>query len=288
MEGDSQSPRQRHGKNRRLAFVHRQTSWLFGDFGRAKPHRPQTFIGNRFFNCAVGQAPANRQIVAAALLLHQRFNVITSTSLQSNRLGFLFAILVPLPRGSPTRNRRNLHFVGRRVIRTQKQCAAIVARQPKNIVAGLRRQNKAPHPLPVVVRHVGRRFKVVEDGFAGRLRRETGMIDQVRDLHSADVRIHFLQQALSLLSPSAIPSKACQPDNYRKNSLPKPNPVCHREHHKPLKIIIPILCQIMQKSQPVREMRSFFAPRRQSSFTRKNSAVKGVRRKTRRGLPKTG
>ncbi len=98
-----------------------------------------------------GARPAHGQVVAAAVLFVQHFDVVLLPGHKADRSRFLGRVLVPLQRAGPAGVVGDPHFVIRSVVGAQPQLHLVVAADPEGVRARGRRDQEAADALPVAV-----------------------------------------------------------------------------------------------------------------------------------------
>ncbi len=190
----------RHREDRRLPLDHNLAGGLRPNH-RLRQHRPerhQARLGNRFLDRTAGELPADRQVVAAAALLHQGLDIVHPRCVQPDHPRLLAGVLGPLARRCPVGHGGDVHRVGRGRRAAQVQHALVIAGDPKHVIARRGRNQKPTQPLAVIVQNVGRRLELGQDLGKIRLIRVLGAADQVGQTGTGDSGEHLAQQPASM------------------------------------------------------------------------------------------
>ena len=166
---------------------------------RRAEERQQAACEDGPFEGAGRELPADGQVVTAAAFLHQRLDEVAAPGLKENVGRFLVGFLLPFARGRPASDGSDGQTVGRILVAGKEQLAAVVAGDPENIIARLRRDHEAAKTLAVVVEDVGRRLEQAGDDVGeGRAVREDRGVGQVGDGRARDVGVDLAQHADAL------------------------------------------------------------------------------------------
>ena len=137
--------------------------------------------------------PTHRQVVTAATLFLERFNVIFLAGDQIDRCRLLGAVNIPNLGIGPAGHRGNQGGIGWTGIGAQPQCAVVVAGNPEHIAAGKWRGDESTNSRAIIVRPIDRPHETGQQGAAAGIVWIVGVVGQITDGGARNVQPVFPQ-----------------------------------------------------------------------------------------------